>query len=173
MSYVEDRQFAPFPTLKSFLVQNDVFVDSEFLERVCNHPKIVKQKLETYFTNNFYEKFLWVRDPFRAYSRETDLSLSKKEQLLELSSDRGPKMQFLDLGFSRFWISHSARSEFPELSEEALKVVMQFSSTYLCEKGFSSLLQLKAKYRNRLSACADLRLNFTNIEPGIQEIFKG
>jgi hypothetical protein len=65
------------------------------------------------------------------------------------------------------------RSEFPELSEEALKVVMQFSTTYLCEKGFSSLLQLKTKYRNRLSASADLRLNLDNIEPDIQELFKG
>jgi hypothetical protein len=52
-------------------------------------------------------------------------------------------MQFRDLGLSRFWISPSVRSEFLELSEEALKVVMQFSTTYLCEKGFSPLLQLK------------------------------
>jgi hypothetical protein len=69
--------------------------------------------------------------------------LSKKEQLLELSSDSGLKMQFRDLGLSRFWISPSVRSESLELSKEALKDVMQFSTTYLCEKGFSPLLQLK------------------------------
>jgi hypothetical protein len=99
--------------------------------------------------------------------------LLKKEQLLELSSDSGLKMQFRDLGWSRFWISPSVRSEFSEFSEEAWKAVMQFSTTYLCEKGFSSLFQLKTEYRNRLSACADLRLNLTNIEPDIQELFKG
>jgi hypothetical protein len=143
ISYVKDIQFAPFPTLESFLVENDVFVDSDFLERVCKHLKIVKQKFQTYFTNKFYEKFLWVRDQFQAYNHENDLSLSKKEQLLELSSDSGLKMQFRDLDLSRFWISPSVRSEFPKLSEEALKVVMQFSTTYLCEKGFSSLFQLK------------------------------
>jgi hypothetical protein len=43
ISYVKDRQFAPFPTLESFLVENDIFVDSEFLERVCDHLKTVKQ----------------------------------------------------------------------------------------------------------------------------------
>jgi hypothetical protein len=90
-----------------------------------------------------------------AHNHKNDLSLSKKEQLLELSSDNGLKMQFRDLGLSRFWISPSVRTEFPELSEEALKVVMQFSTTYLCEKGFSSLLQLKTKYRIDL-AHADL-----------------
>jgi hypothetical protein len=115
----------------------------------------VKQKFDIYFTNNFYEKFLWVRDQCQAYNDENYLSLSKKEQLLELSSDSGLKMQFRDHGLSRFWISPSVRSEFPELSE-AMKVVMQFSTTSLCEKGFSSLLQLKTKYRNRLSARADL-----------------
>jgi hypothetical protein len=65
------------------------------------------------------------------------------------------------------------RSEFPELSEEALKTVMQFSTPCLCEKEFSSLLQLKTKYKNQLSACANFRLNLTNIEPDIQELFKG
>jgi hypothetical protein len=67
-----------------------------------------------------------VRDPFQAYSHENDFSLSKKEHLIELSSASGLKIQFCDLGFSRFWISHSVRSEFPELSEEALKTVMRF-----------------------------------------------
>jgi hypothetical protein len=87
MDYLRKRQFAPFPTLESFLVEIDVSVDFEFLERVCNHLTIMKQKFETYFPNNFYEKFLWVRNPFQAYNHENDLSLSKKEQLLELSSD--------------------------------------------------------------------------------------
>jgi hypothetical protein len=53
ISYLKDRQFAPLPTLESFLAENDVFVDSEFLEGIRNHLKIVKQKFETYFPNNF------------------------------------------------------------------------------------------------------------------------
>jgi hypothetical protein len=81
-------------------------------------------------------------------------------------------MQLRDFVLVRFWILPSVRSEFPELSEEALKLVMQFSTTCLCEKGFSSLLQLKTKYRNRLSMSADLQLKMTNIEPAIQEICK-
>jgi hypothetical protein len=91
---------------------------------------------------------VWVREPFRAYNHENDLLLLKKEQLLELSSDSGLKVQYCDLGLSRFWISPSVRSELPEVSEEALKISMQFTTAYLCGKGFSSLLQIKTKYRN-------------------------
>jgi hypothetical protein len=40
VNYVKDRQFAPFPTLVSFFVEN-IFVNSEFLEKVCNHLKMV------------------------------------------------------------------------------------------------------------------------------------
>jgi hypothetical protein len=99
IGYEKDRQFALFPTLESFLVENYVFVHSDFLERVCNHLKIVKQKSETYYPNNFYETFLWDRDPFQAYNNENYLLLSKKEHLIELSNDSGLKIQFCDLGF--------------------------------------------------------------------------
>jgi hypothetical protein len=71
---------------------------------------------------------------FQAYNHENDLSLSKKEQLIELSSDSGLKMQFCDLGLVYSWISPSVTSELPELSEEPLIIVMQFSTTCLCEK---------------------------------------
>jgi hypothetical protein len=51
---------------------------------------------------------------FQAYNHENDLSLSKKEQLIELSSVSGLKI-FRDLGLVRSWISPSVRSEFAEL----------------------------------------------------------
>jgi hypothetical protein len=110
---------------------------------------------------------------FQAYNHENDLSLPKKEQLIELSSDSGLKMQCRDLGLVRSWISPSVSSEFPELSETTIENRQQFSETYLCENVCSSLLNIKRKYRNRLSVSADLQLKLTNIEPDIQELCKG
>jgi hypothetical protein len=79
----------------------------------------------------------------------------------------GLEMQFSDLGLSRFWFSPSVKNEFIELSEEALKITIQLSTTYHCEKRFLSLSlsQIRSKYRN--SVFADLRMNLTNIEPDI------
>jgi hypothetical protein len=59
---------------------------------------------------------------FQAYNHENELSLSKKEQLIELSSDSGLKMQFRYRGFVRSWISPSVRSDFAEFFEEPLKI---------------------------------------------------
>jgi hypothetical protein len=78
---------------------------------------------------------------FHAYNHENDLSLSKTEQLIELSSDSGLKMQFRDIGLVQSWISPSVNSEFAELSEEPLNIVMQFATTYLCEKVFHRSLR--------------------------------
>ena len=52
-----------------------------------------------------------------------------------------------------------------ELLKGALKIIIQFASTYLCEKWFSSLTEIKTKYRNRLDVSADLKL--TSIHPNI------
>jgi hypothetical protein len=82
-------------------------------------------------------------------------------------------MQFRALRLAQFWISPSVRYEYPELSEDALKIVMQFASIYLCEKEFSSRIEIKTKYRNRLNMCADLRLKLTNIQSDIQQLCKG
>ncbi|XP_066983785.1 protein FAM200C-like [Macrobrachium rosenbergii] len=47
-------------------------------------------------------------------------------------------------------------SAFPKTSKFALKVLIPFSSTYLCESGFLTLLVIKSKARNRLNAEADM-----------------
>jgi len=37
----------------------------------------------------------------------------------------------------QFWIK--VQNEYPSLAEEALKVLILFSTTYLCEHGFSTM----------------------------------
>jgi len=69
-----------------------------------------------------------------------------------------------------FWIS--VRKEYQELSNIAVKVLIGFSTTYLCERGFSSLTYLKSKYRNKLNVEDDLRLYLTKLEPNIEELCK-
>jgi hypothetical protein len=48
-------------------------------------------------------------------------------------------------------------------------LLLSFPSTYLVEKGFSVVVQILTKQRNRLDICnkGDLRLALTNIEPDI------
>jgi hypothetical protein len=48
--------------------------------------------------------------------------------------------------------------------------LMPFSTTYLCETGFSVLVVLKSKYRNKLDVEPDLRLKLTSIQPNIKSL---
>ncbi|PNF34567.1 hypothetical protein B7P43_G10641 [Cryptotermes secundus] len=89
---------------------------------------MLEQKFETYFPKNFYESFLCVRDPFQVYNHENDLSLSKKEQYVELSSDSGLKIQFRDLGVVRFWIFSEKKKW--EYDETVHQLFIDFKKAY-------------------------------------------
>jgi len=60
---------------------------------------------------------------------------------------------------------------YPVLAKQALRVLMAFATTYLCEAGFSALTAVKTKYRQRLDAVEkDLRLKLSSIAPNIGEL---
>ena len=50
------------------------------------------------------------------------------------------------------------RSEYPELFDKALRFILPFATSYLCETGFSALTTIKTKNRARLSVEDDLHL---------------
>ena len=51
--------------------------------------------------------------------------------------------------------------------------LLPFSTTYLCEQGFSALMGIKTKARNCLSPGNDLHVALSKIKPCIEEIVKG
>ena len=55
-------------------------------------------------------------------------------------------------------------------SQKKLKFLMVFTTTYLCECGFSSLIYLKNKCRNELNVEPDLRLKLTQMKPDIKKL---
>jgi hypothetical protein len=99
--------------------------------------------------------------------------LNEREQLLELSNDAGLKIKFQAESMVNFWTSLPVEREYCELYKGALKIIIQFASTYLCKKRFSSLTEIKTNYRNRLDVCADLRLKLTSIHPNVEQLCKG
>ena len=106
------------------------------------------------------------RNPFRC--EVDDLPDSIQEEFLELINSTAAKEEFQNLSISAFWAKMSPI--FPKTSEVALKVLIPFSSTYLCESGFTTLLMIKSKLRNRLEAEDDLRCALSNTTPRIIDL---
>ena len=62
---------------------------------------------------------------------------------------------------STFWIN--LLEEYPEIAAQALKLLIRFPTTYLCEKTFSLYAATKTKYRNRLNVENYMKLQVTSI----------
>lgn len=70
---------------------------------------------------------------------------------------------------AEFWIS--MKTEYPELSEKAVKILLPFSTSYLCELGFSALTEIKSKKRERLLMVdQEMRVSLSVIEPRIEKL---
>jgi len=61
--------------------------------------------------------------------------------------------------------------EYPPIAKKDIKVLLQFSTFYLCELGFSILNNIKNKKRERLqSAEEELRVCLSQIRPNIAAV---
>ncbi|XP_068243859.1 protein FAM200C-like [Palaemon carinicauda] len=73
------------------------------------------------------------------------------KELIELRSSNETEMEFESKDdLSSFWMSKTAKA-YKTAHMEATKMLLPFATTYLCEQGFSTLVNLKTRYRNRLN----------------------
>ena len=135
---------------------------------ISNHLQSLSQKYQFYFGELDVRMYCWVSDPFTANVNEIlDLSVTKIDQLIEMSHSTINKAKHKSVGlvdfWSKFWIE--MRSEYPELYDKALRILLPFATSYLCETGFSALTTMKTKHRARLVVEDDLRLCLSRLSP--------
>ncbi|MEE6510581.1 hypothetical protein FKM82_030541 [Ascaphus truei] len=109
----------------------------------------------------------WIRNPFTVnVESNTELQDSDIDFIIELSCDTALKDIFDRIPLVDFWLS--CRQEYPVLAEKAIQFLMPFVTTYKCEAGFSTLVFLKNKYRNRLEVEPDLRIKLSSFPPNLK-----
>lgn len=168
---LEMNEYQCFSSLSSFLSENSIELDENIKRNIYDHLKHLQLTFEEYFPNrhNISLSNSWICSPFEGdVSLNTSLTLPEKEKLIELSCDSSLKVIFKDRSLFDFWLS--VINEYPVLSKKAIKILLPFCTTYLCEKGFSTYTYLKNKYRNRLNAEPDLRLKLSEIEPNFEHL---
>ena len=90
------------------------------------------------------------------------------EELIDLSSDGTMKTRFSAVPLESFWAQ--CFHEFPISHGAAMKVLLSFTTTYLCGVSFSTMGTLKTKYRSALRIDDDMRVSLSVIPPRIDNI---
>jgi len=93
--------------------------------------------------------------------------LQHASKMINFQNDFGAKYVYETNTICDFWLKVS--DIYPNVGKEALKKVLLFPSTYLCECGFSALLHVKTKNRHRLNFTLedDLRCVLSTTQPRI------
>jgi hypothetical protein len=100
-----------------------------------------------------------------------DLTVTMEDKLFKLAADGGPKMSFeTTTSLASLWIK--VKAEYPELAKTALKTLLPFPSTYLCETGFSTMSVIKTKDRNSTDIHPPLRVALSSTEPRLDKLTK-
>ncbi|XP_037699832.1 SCAN domain-containing protein 3 isoform X2 [Choloepus didactylus] len=151
-------------------VGNDL--DIAHLQNVVNeHLTNLLECFEFYFPSKEDLRIgnSWIQNPFLSSKGNVNLTLSLQNKLLKLATDEGLKINFENTAsLASFWIK--VKNEYPELSEIALKSLLLFPSTYLCETGFSTLSVIKTKHRNSLNIHYPLRVALSSIQPRLDKL---
>ena len=95
---------------------------------------------------------------------------SLKEAHIDPQVIQGCQIKFRTLTLSDFWCGQLVA--FPGLAKSALEKIIPFPTTYLCEKAFSTMLDIKTKARNRLQAGLyhDMRVALAETKPEFDKL---
>ncbi|KRX26755.1 Zinc finger BED domain-containing protein 5 [Trichinella nelsoni] len=151
---------------------NELFSDkclSEDLKRkIKRHPRSLQDEFFHYFPDVEPQNLIYklVRNPFLV--NVEDLSHDLQEEAIELEFNNLAKDSFESMPLENFWMKLQA--EYPKISSQSLRILVPFSSTYLCETGFSALMTLNTQHRNRLNVESDLRCTLSPTPPRIDNL---
>ncbi|GFT10767.1 zinc finger BED domain-containing protein 5 [Trichonephila clavipes] len=132
------------------------------------HLVMLAKNFKKYFfaEDNLIASYEWVRDPFQ--NTPEGLSTTEEESFIDFTSSGEIKRQFCNKTLFQFWAE--VDDEFSELKTKAFRILLPFSTSYLCETGFSAVAALKTKYRSQLNIEKELRVSISNIKPSFENL---
>lgn len=155
---IEQNKIVSFLRLALFLEDCENITFADIKDTIVRH---LRKRFSDYFPDLDTRTVSWIVDPFKceiAMIPEEPSGLA--ESILELRSNTEARIQFESKpNLSSFWMSKAAKA-FKIAHEEAVKKLLPFGTAYLCEQGFSTLMNIKTKNRNRLNAedCIEIAL---------------
>ena len=143
--------------------------NKEVVSLITQHLKSLEEKIERYFPSLSTENYMWVRNPFLPLDSHVVLNLKEEEELIDIRNDGNFKLMHKQMPLDEFWIR--IQNEYPYVGKKAIVLLLQFSTSYLCESGFSVLTNIKTKKRERLHIVEEeMRVALSNVPPDIKGI---
>ncbi|XP_046142758.1 zinc finger BED domain-containing protein 5-like [Osmia bicornis bicornis] len=136
---------------------------------ILQHLSAMEDKVPQFFPIENANKYNWIRNPFALKDEERNyLPLRKREMLVNLSHNRDLQLEYRERhNLLKFWIQ--AKNAYPELADDALSILLQFSSSHMLDEGRSALHAVTFYKEERLlSVEEELLLHLSTIRPEIQ-----
>lgn len=156
-SEINSNDFTDFPTLDEHF--SICFIEDKTSDKIrfIEYLDILFEEFETRFSD-FEEHEL----AFKFLKNPLDFDSAKITELSEIFAVKKPHLEYdfaliskeshlKSLPHIEMWKRLMSENEFFVLKDVVLKYVCMFSSTYVCECTFSSLVRRKSKYRSMLS----------------------
>ena len=134
---------------------------------IINHLLLLKGEVSRYFPN--IKCCPYISNPFFVNPNDLAVGTGEQEELIDIQSDEKAKNLHRTCSPIDFWLCIT--SLYPTLSNKAIKQLLIFPTTWECEKGFSSMMTIKSKSRNRLlNPADDFRCAESRIAPRIDKL---
>ena len=78
---------------------------TEILPMIVEHLSTLEENLSYYFPSINTAQYDWIRNPFVETAIDSSLTLTEKEELAAVSTDRGLMIKYKELSLEAFWIS--------------------------------------------------------------------
>ncbi|XP_008182149.1 protein FAM200A-like [Acyrthosiphon pisum] len=152
-----------FFVLSEFLEEDDSVNVNDIKTIISLHLNQRSIALNSYFPKDIRDDFQWIENPFTVSIEELNFNTLLETQIIDLSCDKTYEHKFKNETLVDFWCA--VYNEYPELSINAIIKLLLFPTTYLCEKGFFTMANIKTKQRNRLDVTHDMRISLSEIVP--------
>ena len=149
---VSEGKFSMFDNLSAIL--NEKAEASNKKCPIMSHLSSLRNQFQKYFPDLSDLDLKLARYPFTVDVKTHPDSL--EEQFIDFINDSTARDAFETLPLTTFWCQ--ILQSYPAVSEEPIKLLLVFPSTYLCEQGFLAVVSIKKKLRARLSVASDLQV---------------
>ena len=140
---VESKQFGMFQLLTALSVEpND-----QLSQEIHDHLKLLRMELLNYFPD--LVSCTYAVNPFCIDPALLPVGTGEQEEIIDIQVDDTAKSKLNECSPIDFWLIMG--STYPTSARNAVRQLLIFPSIWECEQGFSALMAIKSKSRNRLS----------------------